>query len=209
MKLQPVMPSTNIHSLKVNEIFYSLQGEGARAGEPSIFIRLADCNLTCRFCDTEFTSFKGMTLDMLLHLIRPYSKKNIIWTGGEPAMQLTNEIVEFFNEAGYYQCIETNGSMKVPNGLNYIVVSPKVAEHVVAANFKSMPIDELRYVRHIGQLALPKPLTAAKNYYISPMFKGNQIDEQNLNHCMNLILNDSSNINWKLSIQIHKLIKIL
>ena len=49
--------------MKVNEIFYSLQGEGARAGEPSIFIRLAECNLTCNFCDTEFNSYKEMSLE--------------------------------------------------------------------------------------------------------------------------------------------------
>ena len=86
--------------LNVNEIFYSLQGEGGRTGQASIFIRLAKCNLTCSFCDTDFERGVKMTLDEVLREIGQYGCKWIIWTGGEPTLQLTDDIVAFFKEAG-------------------------------------------------------------------------------------------------------------
>ena len=94
--------------LVVNEIFYSLQGEGARAGRPSIFIRLSKCNLRCSFCDTEFDSGEEMTLQEMLNEIKKYGCKWIVWTGGEPTLQLTDEMVAFFKHNGFLQAIETN-----------------------------------------------------------------------------------------------------
>src|SRR5258706_16156753 len=99
MKRQTVTP------MLISEIFYSLQGEGKRTGEPSIFIRLAGCSAkyACYaggvLCDTEFESGKEMTCEEILHWISLHgnSCKWIVWTGGEPADQLTDEIVEFFN----------------------------------------------------------------------------------------------------------------
>ncbi len=68
--------------LTVNEIFYSLQGEGGRSGEASIFIRLTKCNLACSFCDTDFADGNDMTLEEILDVIKEFSCKWIIWTGG-------------------------------------------------------------------------------------------------------------------------------
>ncbi len=85
-------------NLNVNEIFYSLQGEGGRTGQASIFIRLAKCNLDCSFCDTDFERGVKMTADELLKEINRYGCKWIIWTGGEPALQLTNAIVTFLRK---------------------------------------------------------------------------------------------------------------
>ena len=192
--------------LKINEIFQSIQGEGGRSGILTIFIRLAGCDLACGFCDTEFESGKEMTVDELKNYLSNYEAKSITWTGGEPALQLTEEIVDYFHSQGYYQAIETNGNNKVPHNLDYICVSPKVAEHVVKKNFGESGIDELRYVRHKGQIALPEPKIESKHYFLSPMFNGNEIDKENLNHCINLLKKDEK---WRLSIQLHKLIKIL
>lgn len=192
--------------LKVNEIFYSLQGEGGRAGAPSIFVRLSGCDLTCGFCDTEFVSGKDMSLDNLLAVIKSFPCRWIVWTGGEPALQLTAEIVGFFKDKGFSQAIETNGNNKLPDGLDYICISPKVAEHVLAKNFKGKTVQELRYVRHNGQLGVPKPALLAEKYYLSPMFNGNKIDVENLKHCIELC---KGNPPWNLSIQMHKLLKIL
>ncbi len=191
--------------LKVNEWFYSLQGEGRRAGEASIFIRLSDCDQTCGFCDTEFESGKDMTLQEIADAIEPYSGKWIVWTGGEPTLQLTDEIVSFFKGIGYKQAIETNGAHSVPSGLDWICVSPKVAEHVVARNFPD-GVDELRYVRQKNQVGVPEPKIEAKHYYLSPMFDGDRINQENLNRCVQLTLD---NPKWKLSLQSHKLIRIL
>jgi len=188
--------------LKINDIFYSLQGEGARAGTANIFIRLANCNLECKFCDTEFHSFKEYTIAELLDFIKQFNCKNIIWTGGEPTLQLTNQITFIFNSKGFYQAIETNGSNPVPEYIDYIACSPKVAEHVLRKKLKFA--NELRYVRNKMQ-QLPKPMIKADYYYISPEFSGNDMNLENINHCINLI---KENPEWRLSIQWHKLINI-
>ncbi len=193
--------------LKVNEIFYSPQGEGARAGEMSVFIRLTGCNLTCGFCDTEFKSGKDMTVEEILDYVQgkfPQAKW-VVWSGGEPTLQLTQEIVDEFAAAGYLQAIETNGTNPVPQGLNWVVVSPKVADHVVAKNFPH-GVSELRYVRHAGQLAVPAPTVIAQHLYLSPMFDGNKVNKENLAHCLKLC---AENPQWKLSLQLHKLIGVL
>lgn len=183
--------------MKVNEIFYSLQGEGARAGEPSIFIRLAECNLTCNFCDTEFNSYKEMSLEEIKTECLKYPSKWIIWTGGEPSLQLTHEIVEYFKE--WKQAIETNGTNKVPENLDWVCVSPKVAEHVLKRNFTK--VNELKYILHTGK-QIPKPVIESDNYYLSPMSDGDKINKENLNHCIKLCL---ENPVWKLTLQSHKI----
>ena len=201
--------------MKITEIFYSLQGEGRRAGEPSVFVRLSGCDLACGFCDTEFESGKEMELPELLSEIQAQVMKQtgkatspgmwIVWTGGEPCLQLTKEIVQYFNDRGFLQAMETNGNHRPPDGLAWVACSPKVAEHVLEKNFPN-GVDELRYVRHSGQPGVPCPKIQAKHYYLSPMFRGNQIDTDNLRHCVKLCL---ENPNWNLSLQTHKLLKIL
>lgn len=197
-------------SLKVSEIFYSLQGEGGRAGRPSIFIRLQGCKAkhACAAmgikCDTEFESGKETTLFDLLKRISAYPGKEIVWTGGEPTDQLTEGIVNTFKVAGYYQAIETSGLNPAPPGLDYICVSPKVAEHIVKKNFPN-GVDELRYVRHSGQ-EIPQPQTTAKRYFLSPHFDGYNLNDENLRHCIHLCL---ANPNWNLSVQSHKLWNVL
>lgn len=191
--------------LKVNEIFYSLQGEGARAGEASIFIRLAGCDLACGFCDTEFVSGELMSLGAILAQIRDYPSRWIIFTGGEPMLQLKAGQVVFFQRMGFKVAIESNGNHPIPRVLDWIVVSPKVAEHVLAKNFPN-GVDELRYVRHAGQPGVPEPQIKALSHFLSPVFKGDQPDPVNMRHCIDLCLKHPT---WKLSLQLHKLWKIL
>jgi len=199
-------------TIKVSEIFYSLQGEGARIGTPTIFIRLTGCKAknACYSmgikCDTEFESGKEMSLDEIvnwLHNNAPQCKE-ITWTGGEPTDQLTNEIVSFFKEKGYYQAIETSGLNPVPAGIDFICVSPKVAEHVIKKNFPT-GVDELRYVRHKGQ-TIPEPSIPAVHHWISPHSDGFNINSENLKHCINLCIENGQ---WKLSLQNHKIWNIL
>ena len=191
--------------MKVNEIFYSIQGKGFRAGEASIFIRLSNCDLSCGFCDTEFESGKELSNDELLVKIQKYPCGWIVWTGGEPTLQLTEKIVEYFRDKGYLQAIETNGNNRAPKGLDWVCVSPKVAEHVVSKNFPD-GVDELRYVRHANQLAVPEPKVDSKHFYLSPRFDGDSMNQENLKQCVDLVL---KNPKWKLSLQSHKLINVL
>lgn len=197
-------------SLKISEIFYSLQGEGARAGTPTIFIRLQGCKakFACAAmgikCDTEFESGKKYSLDQLYNFIKDIPSWEITWTGGEPTDQLTDEIVFYFKQKGYYQAIETSGLNPVPNGLDFVCISPKVAEHIIKKNFPN-GCEELRYVRHKGQ-EIPQPAIKAKHYWVSPHSDGFTINSENLKHCIELCL---QNPKWKLSVQNHKLWNIL
>lgn len=195
-------------NLKVNEIFCSLQGEGARAGSANVFIRLSGCKTkdACFAsgvrCDTEFESGRVRTLEEIYENFRFVAAKNIIWTGGEPAQQLTSEIVRFFKEKGYFQAIETSGLFSVPKNLDWISLSPKVAEHIIKRNFSK--VDELRYVRSVGQ-EVPEPSVKADHYFISPHSDGEQINRENLEYCIELV---KLNPLWKLSVQQHKIWKI-
>ena len=194
----------------VSEIFYSLQGEGARIGTPTIFIRLKGCKTKHACfrmgikCDTEFESGKEMLIKDILSYCEDTGCKEITWTGGEPLDQLTKEIVAFFKEQGYYQAIETSGLKPAPEGLDFICVSPKVAEHVIKKNFPN-GVTELRYVRHKGQ-TVPMPSVKAEHHWISPHSDGFEINKENLQHCIDLCLEDPK---WKLSVQTHKLWNVL
>jgi len=198
--------------LKVSEIFYSLQGEGARIGTPTIFIRLQGCKAknACYSmgikCDTEFESGKQMSIEEIQTWINQNAQncKEITWTGGEPLDQLTNQITAYFKENGYFQAIETSGLHPCVDNIDFICVSPKVAEHVIEKNFHN-GVTELRYVRHKGQ-AIPEPKIKAVHYWLSPHSDGFNINSENLKYCINLC---KENPKWKLSIQNHKIWNIL
>lgn len=185
-------------SLKVNELFYSIQGEGANAGMPAVFIRLAGCNLKCPFCDTQHESYTEMTVEVLKTEVEKYHCPNIIWTGGEPTLQLTDEILSCFS--GYYHCIETNGTSKVPSKIDYIACSAKASTALLNKNFEK--VDEIRCPVKKGD-ALPEIqlLPKATRYYISPI----DVREENVAYCLQLI---AENPSWRLSVQLHKLLKI-
>ena len=191
-------------NLNVNEIFYSLQGEGGRTGQASIFIRLAKCNLACSFCDTDFERGVKMSLEEVLKEIEHYNCKWIIWTGGEPALQLNDKIVAFFKERGYLQAIETNGTKRIPSGIDYITCSPKQNFEIVRELIPE--VDELRFPIQKGD---PLPdisiLPKTNRYLLSPIFDNDKVIQENVDYCISLI---KDNPVWALSLQTHKLIGI-
>lgn len=190
--------------LNVNEIFYSLQGEGGRSGEPSIFIRLTKCNLVCSFCDTDFAHGDDMSLEEIYQTISQYTCKWIIWTGGEPTIQLRDEHLAYFKEKGYKQAIETNGTRSVPSLIDYITCSPKKNYEDIVT--KIPQVDEIRIPLAKGdELPDITVFPPAKKYFISPIFDGNLPNQENINYCVEMIKKDSR---WSLSLQIHKLIGI-
>lgn len=154
-------------------------------------------------CDTEFESGSEYSNHDLAEFIAKFPCHEITWTGGEPTDQLTNETIAYFKQRGYFQAIETSGLNPVPRETDFVCVSPKVAEHIVKKNFTH--VNELRYVRHSGQ-SIPEPLITADHYWISPHSDGHTINQQNLNHCIQLCL---QNPKWKLSIQQHKIWNVL
>jgi 7-carboxy-7-deazaguanine synthase len=191
-------------NLNVNEIFYSLQGEGGRTGQASIFIRLAKCNLACSFCDTDFERGVKMSLEEVFKEIEQYNCKWIIWTGGEPALQLNDKIVAFFKERGYLQAIETNGTKRIPSGIDYITCSPKQNFEIVRELIPE--VDELRFPIQKGD---PLPdisiLPKTNRYLLSPIFDNDKVIQENVDYCISLI---KDNPVWALSLQTHKLIGI-
>ena len=192
----------------VNEIFYSLQGEGVRAGTPNLFLRLSKCNLTCLKeshgfdCDTEFESGRWMTIGEILPELRQLSETCdwVILTGGEPALQVDRELIDALHEAGYKLAIETNGSIELPPGIDWITVSPKVAEHAI----RQRTAHEVKYVRGHGQ-GIPKTVVQAEHCLISPAFDGDRLDPRTLDWCIRLC---KENPPWRLSVQQHKTWKV-
>jgi 7-carboxy-7-deazaguanine synthase len=190
---------------RVNEIFYSLQGEGVRAGTPNLFLRFSRCNLECRVethgfdCDTEFESGRSMTLPEIGAEMRSLSAacRWVILTGGEPALQVDPELIDALHAEGYSLAIETNGSLELPPGIDWITVSPKVAEHAI----RQRQAHEVKYVRGYGQ-AIPKTVVEAEHCLISPAFDGAEVDRRTLDWCIRLC---RENPPWRLSVQQHKL----
>ncbi|MDR0829321.1 MAG: 7-carboxy-7-deazaguanine synthase QueE [Prevotellaceae bacterium] len=193
--------------MNVVEIFYSLQGEGANMGKAAVFIRLAGCNFNCDFCDTEWKNGVEMTIEEILHEVKKYPSKMLIWTGGEPTLQLNDEILASFSD--FYNCIETNGSKLVPKKIDYISCSPKVSPQTLRKNFDF--VDELRFpVKKNDALPEISELPNAKNYFVSPIFYENNFENdkknaENINFCINFV---KSHPKWQLSFQSHKFLKI-
>ncbi len=211
-------------SYQINEMFYSLQGEGMRAGTPNVFVRFSGCNQTCRVeshgfdCDTEFASGVGSTLEeihqvavQLMGTDNFYATRNEdvpkwqLLTGGEPGLQVDSEYCQFMHDKGWLLAIETNGSIDLPHigtgqlddyDLDWITVSPKVAEHAV----RQLVAHEVKYVRGDGQ-GIPKPQCVAQHRLLSPAFNGLDLDPAALSHCVDLV---KSNPRWGLSVQLHK-----
>lgn len=190
---------------RINEIFYSLQGEGLRAGTSNFFIRFSGCNLRCSRdkegfdCDTEFQSGIDWTLEEIYKELQHLNSncKSIIFTGGEPSLQLDDEMIDFFKERGFFLAIESNGLRELSPKLDWICISPKTAEHTLKQKFAH----EVKYVRAYAQ-GLPQPEVKADHYLISPAFEAGQLSNRTLKWCIELC---EKNPPWRLSVQQHKL----
>lgn len=205
--------------MKVKEIFCSFQGEGVRCGTLNVFVRFSGCNLRCDFarsdkspggfaCDTDFTGGMDYSTGELLAKMAEVGAgcKAVIFTGGEPMLQLTPEFLRACKEAGWYTAVETNGTV-LPEGLtrdllDWITVSPKTAEHTLT--IKNIgKVDEVKYV-FPENTALPRPAVEADAYLLSPVFHPDGLDVRSLEWCQKVIhLNPS----WRLSVQFHKFLR--
>jgi 7-carboxy-7-deazaguanine synthase len=198
----------------VNEIFYSLQGEGVRAGTANVFIRFSGCNLECDVmegpkspggfaCDTEFTSGRKMTSEEIIRAVKELmpEPRAVVLTGGEPMLQVDRELLLEMKNDQIFVAIETNGSVEIPLAtctlIDWICVSPKVAEHAL----KELQANEVKYVRHAGQ-GIPKTKVSAMYKILSPAWAPGVGFGKNLAWCIQLI---KENPEWRLSIQQHKI----
>ena len=197
----------------VKELFYSLQGEGAQAGRPAVFCRMAGCNLwsgreedraeaACSFCDTDFVGADAgrfATPEALALAVaglwpgggRPY----VVVTGGEPLLQLDAALCAAFHEQGFEVAVETNGTRPRPEGIDWLCVSPKAGLLLTAG-------DELKLV--YPQLGAPPEAFAGlafRHFFLQPMDGPER--EANTRAAAAYCL---KNPQWRLGLQMHKVV---
>lgn len=203
-------------------MFYTLQGEGAHAGRPAVFCRFSGCNLwtgreserakaICQFCDTDFVGTDGegggkfvdaSTLAETIDALWPATytpSKYVVFTGGEPLLQLDAALIDAMHAVGFEIAIETNGTLPVPEGVDWICVSPKMGSELVQKKGS-----ELKVVipQQNQSLADYESLDFA-HFFVQPM-DGPQA-EQNTRLAIDVC---KQNPKWKLSLQTHKLLQI-
>ena len=191
---------------KINEIFYSLQGEGVRAGIPSVFVRFSACNLQCKLathgfdCDTDFVSGEFYTGRELLKAVLDAGAgcRNVIFTGGEPALQLDQGLVDLFKFHGCFLSIETNGTKALPKSLDWIVCSPKPPDDKLEVT----KCHELKCVVSVGMMPSDSGMEYVEHRIVSP---AHQLDgtlrKEDLDWCIKLV---KAAPDWRLSVQQHK-----
>jgi 7-carboxy-7-deazaguanine synthase len=213
----------------VKELFPTLQGEGAHAGRAAVFCRFAGCNLwsgreedrataICQFCDTDFVGSDGFgggkfeSASSLADAIESSwrstlagpQQRYVVFTGGEPLLQLDEELIAALHQKGFEVAIETNGTIKVPKGVDWICVSPKAGSELIV-----LQADELKLVIPQNDHQPLEKLMARfegmdyRNRFLQPM------DGPNLKSNTELAVSlCQKRPLWRLSIQSHKLIGI-
>lgn len=186
---QQVMKKT----YRVNEIFYSLQGEGYYTGTPAVFLRFSGCNRACSFCDTDFAAFTEMTAEEIAARCAGFPARHLVVTGGEPLMQLDSDLLRLLKLHHFYVQIETNGSLPVPPEVDWVTCSPKAAPWAVNR------VDELKVVYEGNDVEETAALFGCPLRFLQPCSGKNTA--QTVAYIMEHPL-------WRLSLQTHKLIDI-
>ena len=190
---------------KINEIFYSLQGEGRNAGRAAVFVRFSGCNLNCPFCDTQHQNGKYMSDEEILEEISEYPTDLIVLTGGEPTLYIDDDFLDKLHEEGYTIAIETNGTRKVSNKVDFITLSPKF-EFTKNADLQQTECDELKVIWNgRNDLSLYDNIKAQYKY-LQPCDE--QDEEENRDNRASAIAWIYSNPDWILSLQLQKILKI-
>lgn len=178
---------------RVNEIFYSLQGEGVHTGLPAVFVRFSGCNKRCGFCDTDFAAFTLMSAADIVAAVMHYPSDTVILTGGEPALQIDDALVVALHDAGRRIHVETNGSLPLPFGIDWVTCSPKDRD------IRLHRADEVKVV-----------FTGDDPQWAAELFDGAVLSLQPMS-CLNTAATVDyikSHPWWRLSLQTHKLIDI-
>jgi 7-carboxy-7-deazaguanine synthase (Cx14CxxC type) len=208
-------------SYAAKEIFYTLQGEGVHTGRAAVFCRFAGCNLwsgreadraaaVCQFCDTDFVGTDGDgggkfdTAEQLAAAVAAKWPKNdagkrfVVCTGGEPLLQIDAALIDALHKQNFIIAIETNGTIAVPEGIDWVCVSPKSGAELVVTRG-----DELKVV--YPQSMDPKMYEnlSFANFFIQPMDGANA--KESLAAAIRFC---GENPKWRLSLQTHKLIGI-
>ena len=206
----------------VKEIFYTLQGEGAQAGRPAVFCRFAGCNLwsgreedrasaICRFCDTDFIGTDGeqggkfadaaalaARIAAQWPLAHPQNRY-VVFTGGEPLLQLDAALIDALHAQGFEIAIETNGTLPVPAGVDWICVSPKQGAALVVTQGSELKVVVPQPGQDLERLAQ----LDFKHHFLQPM---DGVDKDK--NTQLAIATCKRDPRWRLSLQTHKLLQI-
>mgnify|MGYP001010058942 FL=1 len=211
-------------SYAVKEMFYTLQGEGLRAGRPSVFCRFAGCNLwsgreedreraVCRFCDTDFVGTDGVrggkfsmasTLAEQAASLWPAGQDHryIVLTGGEPLLQVDAALIEALHAEGFEIALETNGTLPVPPGIDWICVSPKAG-----ADWVQRSGHELKLVWPQPAL-LPQQVQAQTDLHFDHWLLQPMDGPERGANTRSAIDHCQQHPRWRLSLQTHKILDI-
>nr|WP_154374261.1 7-carboxy-7-deazaguanine synthase [Duganella guangzhouensis] len=219
--MRVVLPGT-IVTYSIKEIFYTLQGEGAHAGRPAVFCRFSGCNLwtgresdrasaICQFCDTDFVGTDGEgggkfktpeELAATINALWPETyaaSKYVVFTGGEPLLQLDPPLIAAMHAAGFTIAIETNGTLPVPEGVDWICVSPKMGSELVVKKGSEIKV----VIPQANQNLSAYEQLDFEHFYLQAMDGLLAADNIKL-----AIETCKRNPKWKLSLQTHKLLQI-
>ena len=193
--------------MRINEIFYSLQGEGRNTGRAAVFIRLSGCNLKCPFCDTDFDSYTDLTVRQIVDEVKGIGGacRFVVITGGEPTIQDCEILIDNLHADGYEVAMESNGTRLAPSNVDWLTISPK---QPFVGNIGKPIIkrcNELKVV-YDGKNVVNDYGITTDEYYIQPCDTGNiSKNERIINECLNFI---KENPKWKLSLQTQKILKV-
>lgn len=197
---------------KINEIFYSLQGEGHHTGYPSVFIRFSGCNLQCPFCDTHHNGGVAMTDTDIVHAVNLYKADWVVLTGGEPSQWIDADFIRLLHQAtGKKIAIETNGTNRLPEGIDWVTVSPKTGIDDVIGDptIKVEHADEIKVVDTGQDLDVYFNLPCKGEMtlmYLQPCYVSDpKKRESNTLRTVRRVLQDPR---WTLSLQIHRYLGI-
>lgn len=220
-------------SLIVREVFYTIQGEGPKAGWPAIFVRLAGCNLACSFCDTDFdvAKSKALSIEELVGTICLLSEgrtRLVVLTGGEPLRQPVAKLLDALVVRDFVVQIETSGSVYKDWGPNYtrdrveVVVSPKtmrlapgvnalahawkyIVEHDSSFTERGIPLSKCQGAAEARPLAEPPATVDRRDVFLQPC---DHLDEK-LNHtALSKTVEACLRHGYRLSLQMHKIVGV-
>ncbi len=193
---------------RINEIFYSLQGEGKYTGHAAVFVRFSGCNLRCPFCDTDFKQFTEMTAAEIVSRVNEWKNCGfVVLTGGEPTLQVDKELVSMLKDEGFYVAMETNGTGHVPENVDWVTLSPKSCFVSHAPALVTMKVNEVKVV--FDGIHDPMPYgQLGEGLYLNlqPCDTGDEHKNREVTRqCVEYI---KQHPQWHLSLQTHKLISI-
>ena len=193
--------------MKVDEIFYSLQGEGYHTGTAAVFVRLAGCNLRCPFCDTPQNSGTEMTEDEIVRVVVSYPARLVVVTGGEPSLQLTATLVDALHQQDRTVAVETNGTNPLPDNIDWITLSPKDTYLGDAARVVLQHADEIKVIYDgTHDPCSYDNIAVSHGRFLQPCDTGDPIRNRAIQQqTVNYI---KEHPEWRLSLQTHKLLQI-